>query len=215
LVKPDLGIGADFLPAIEVFGEGIFFSLNEMAVSKWEQSDVARLRNQKLSSRWKESTRSKYVRKPTARYVLLHTLAHLLIRQLVYETGYSSASLRERIYSSGSDSGGAMAGILIYTAAGDSEGTLGGLVRSGEPRRLLSSMATALVSASWCSLDPVCGESGGQGPDSLSLAACHACCLVAETSCECSNVLLDRQLLVDQEHGFFNGVIETALRTSK
>ena len=29
-----------------------------------------------------------------------------------------------------------MAGILIYTAAGDAEGTLGGLVRMGKPGRL-------------------------------------------------------------------------------
>jgi hypothetical protein len=61
-------------------------------------------------------------------------LAHALIRQFAIECGYSAASLRERIYALDPEQeGGPMAGVLIYTAAPDSEGTLGGLVALGEP----------------------------------------------------------------------------------
>ena len=92
-----------------------------------------------------------------------------------------------------------MAGILIYTASGDSEGTLGGLVRMGTPPALEATLQLALEGASWCSADPVCmelGDHGGQGPDSCNLAACHNCCLLPETACEEFNRFLDRGLLV-------------------
>jgi hypothetical protein len=100
-----------------------------------------------------------------------------------------------------------MAGILIYTAAGDSEGTLGGLVRMGEPGRLEGVLENALAHAAWCSSDPVCIESKGQGPGSCNLAACHGCALLPETACEEYNRFLDRALVVGglgkSELGFF------------
>ena len=86
-------------------------------------------------------------------------------------------------------------GVLIYTAAGDQEGTLGGLVRQGEPDRLAGSLLALLERATWCGTDPICRESSGQGLHGLNLAACHACTLVAETSCVHSNALLDRTLV--------------------
>jgi len=54
------------------------------------------------------------------RFILLHTLSHILIEKFIYESGYHSASLRERIYCS-TNPNGSMGGILIYTADGDSE----------------------------------------------------------------------------------------------
>src|SRR5207244_2216447 len=128
--------------------------------------------------------------------------------QLSFECGYGSASLRERIYcSSGSVSEG-MNGVLIYTASGDSEGTMGGLVRQGEPDRLLRTMVAALQKAQWCSSDPICIETTGQGTDNANLAACHGCLLISETSCEEGNRLLDRAMLVgkpeDPQLGFFS-----------
>ena len=39
------------------------------------------------------------------------------------------------------------------------------------------------------------GTSGGQGPDSCNLAACHNCALVPETACERFNRYLDRALV--------------------
>jgi hypothetical protein len=131
------------------------------------------------------------------------------MNRLTFECGYSSAALRERIYVS-DDQNGPMAAILIYTAAGDAEGTMGGLVRMAKPGYLEPVIRRAVESARWCSADPVCmemGTSGGQGPDSCNLAACHNCALVPETACEEFNRFLDRALvtgmLSDPKLGFF------------
>ena len=137
--------------------------------------------------------------------VLIHSFAHLLIRQLSYDSGYDSSSISERIYASSGTDG--MAGLLLYTASGDSEGTLGGLVRQGRAEYLPSTIKAALQNALYCSSDPLCIESTGQGLNSLNLAACHSCTLLPETSCEMSNMLLDRALVVgtpdDQNLGYF------------
>src|SRR5690606_39154081 len=138
--------------------------------------------------------------------IFLHTLAHLLIRQLSFECGYGSASLRERIYCNESADQPNMAGILIYTASGDADGTLGGLVRQGKPDFFSALVSKAVASGYWCSSDPLCIESQGQGLGSLNLAACHACALLPETSCEEFNRLLDRGLVVgtpeNPSHGY-------------
>ena len=101
-----------------------------------------------------------------------------------------------------------MCGVLIYTASGDSEGSLGGLVRQGEPGRIEDTILSALQNAEWCSSDPVCIQSVGQGPDSLNLAACHNCALLPETCCENGNRLLDRGVIIgtldDNALGFFS-----------
>jgi hypothetical protein len=99
-----------------------------------------------------------------------------------------------------------MCGILIYTSSGDSEGSLGGLAREGEPKRLMKTLISALRDADWCSSDPVCGELWS-GPGSLNHAACHACSLLPETSCQFRNLLLDRSFLVGANRsGFFNDI---------
>lgn len=115
---------------------------------------------------------------------MLHTLSHLLISQLSFECGYSIASLSERLYCSEEADGKKMAGIFIYTASGDSEGTLGGLVRQGRPDVFPKILEKAITHARTCSNDPVCIMSRGQGRDSLNLAACYACALLPETCCE-------------------------------
>lgn len=201
-----------WLPAYTVFGEGIFLSLNEHRLRRWEALPEIQDRLAPLFARYIALRRARHLRERRvgARYVLLHTLAHLLINRLTYECGYSSAALRERLYVS-ENPVAPMAAVLIYTAAGDSEGTLGGLVRMGKPSRLEPLLERALLGARWCSADPVCmemGQSGGQGPDSMNLAACHGCCLVPETACEEFNRLLDRGLLIGSfqkpEVGFFS-----------
>jgi hypothetical protein len=135
---------------------------------------------------------------PGLRYVLLHTLSHLLIRQLAIECGYSAASVAERIYSRlPGDEHGPMAGILLYTAASDSEGTLGGLVALGPPTELGRHLREALRRATLCSSDPLCAEHPpGKDKRTIHGAACHACTFVSETSCERGNKYLDRNLLV-------------------
>ncbi|QRN94558.1 DUF1998 domain-containing protein [Archangium violaceum] len=218
LVKPDLGRNLKWLPAIEVFGEGIFFSLNEKRVHEWEaeNSDVAEV-GRILEQRRQKHFIGSRLKPATPRFVLLHTLAHVLIRQLSFQCGYSSASLRERIYAGKNPDGEPQAGILIYTAAGDVEGTLGGLVRQGTPSLFAHTLLSALERASWCSSDPICRESPGQGFGTLNLGACHACALVSETSCENANVLLDRGLLVGTPGGvtgFFAEVLAAARRDS-
>jgi hypothetical protein len=89
-----------------------------------------------------------------------------------------------------------MAGILIYTAGGDSEGTLGGLVRQGRSDCLTRIFKNAIDNAKMCSSDPVCITSLGQGRNSQNLAACHSCCLIPETSCEQFNIALDRGMVI-------------------
>ena len=126
----------------------------------------------------------------TPRFLLCHTLAHLVIRQLDAEAGYPAASLKERIYCATGRK--PMAGILIYVAVPDEEGSLGGLMELAKPKRFLRLLTGAFEAATWCSLDPVCAEQEGHGPDLLNRAACHACALVPETSCAYGNVLLDR-----------------------
>jgi hypothetical protein len=193
-----------WLPAVEVFGEGIYLELSEQRILSWQRSNQQWLQT-RLSDQFVTRLSEVFQTLPplgaanriwASRYLLVHTLAHILINQLVFECGYSTASLRERLYVS-ADVAAPMAGILVYTAAGDSEGTLGGLVRLGRPERLSTVVRRALSRASWCSADPVCSENlGGQGSRLANLAACHACTLLPETSCETVNQGLDRGMVV-------------------
>lgn len=181
-----------WLPAIEMRGEGIFIVLNEERLKEWEDKNSDRY--VEMGKRLGNMNIGKGMF--SARYVLLHTLSHLLIRQLTIDCGYQEAALRERIYSTYPDGETEMAGILIYTSSSDSDGSLGGLVRQGESDLLESTVRNALQEASWCSSDPLCIESEAQGFDSLNYAACHACALLPETSCEARNCLLDRAAVV-------------------
>jgi len=198
-----------WLPAVKMRGEGIFIQFKAGLVEEWEHRArdyyVAMLCN--LSNSWLKNERA------SASYVLLHTFSHLLIRQLALESGYGISSLKERIYSTIlSDSGEKrmMAGVLIYTATPDADGSLGGLVEQSYPERLGRLITNMLREAEWCSSDPLCLDSYGdraQGTDSLNYAACYACALLPETSCEFRNVLLDRAAIVGRpelpELGFF------------
>ncbi|NWK54972.1 DUF1998 domain-containing protein [Verrucomicrobiaceae bacterium N1E253] len=189
-----------WLPASVVRGEGIFITFDEGLINKWENSKAVKQHVSKLQDNHDECV-LQYDWEPleiSPRMVLIHTLSHLLINRLVFECGYGSSALRERLYVS-DDSADPMAGLLIYTAAGDSEGTLGGLVRLADPENLSRLVSNAIEEAQWCSADPVCRESAdsGQGPESLNLAACHSCALLPETSCECFNRYLDRSLVLE------------------
>lgn len=143
------------------------------------------------------------------RFVLLHTLAHLLIRQLSFDSGYTTSSLRERVY--GRPEFG-QCGVLLYTAAGDAEGTLGGLARQGEAPQFAETLIRMLEAAAWCSADPLCAEHTGQGFGNLNRAACHACTLLPGTSCQTGNTLLDRALVVGSAGvpGYFTDVLDAS-----
>ena len=195
----------DWLPGIELLGEGIFIKLNQEAVSAW--SERVGDRYEKMRRRLQKSNVRCDAFSP--QYVMLHTLAHALIRQLSMECGYSATSLSERIYSTYPGDEYKMCGILVYTSSSDSDGSLGGLVRCGNPIRLSVTLSDALQNIAWCSSDPLCEEAEAQGYKSLNYAACHACALLPETSCEMRNCLLDRVALVGTPEepalGFFTG----------
>jgi len=184
----------DWLPAIQVKGEGLFFKFNDELLQEWASQET-------VGNRFKTafSTNEFYFKQSldkSPEYVLLHTISHLLIKELTFFCGYGQAALQERLYVS-KDKETQMNGILIYTASGDSEGTLGGLVRMGKPGYLEEVVTKALEKALWCSNDPVCSESGHIDEASgLSPASCYACTLLPETSCENFNGYLDRGLVV-------------------
>lgn len=214
LITADLGPDRRRLPiypAIELFGEGIFLKFDETKLAEWEAFPDVRARAGILMKRRADILWASRLDNPEPRYIALHTFSHLLIRRLAFESGYASASLQERIYAN-SDRKDKTAGILIYTAAGDAQGTLGGLVRLAQPGKMMPLLISALDDADVCSNDPVCIESDRQGSSQLNLSACHGCSLVSETSCETGNRLLDRQLVLGggKVHGFLETVLAEA-----
>lgn len=193
-----------WLPASEVRGEGIFLRIKEEVLMDWQnRPEVQRLQHEFLESHkaWRtlRKLQPSHDNFPGMRLVLLHSLAHALMRQIVLDCGYTAASVRERLYSrQPNEDGGPMAGILLYTAAPDSEGTLGGLVELGDPVTLGRHLQQALESMRLCASDPLCAE---HRPDTLGRtiqgACCHACQFAPETSCERGNRYLDRSVLVN------------------
>lgn len=186
----------NWLPAVEHRGEGIFIELAADRVKAWEARPEVQARIQSLSrayATWREQRGYTSPAQPLLpRMVLIHTLAHLFIRQLSLDCGYSSSALRERIYAAPD-----MCGLLIYTASADSDGSLGGLVQQGRTGRFEATMYALLENAQWCSSDPLCSEHDPVQTGKLNGAACHACGLVSETSCELSNRFLDRAMVCD------------------
>lgn len=188
-----------WLPACETRGEGIFFQFSENLIQEWVTSNhVYEQEFRGGHESWRTSKNLLPPDKgyPGIRYVLLHTFSHALIRQLAIECGYTSASITERIYSRNPADGDPMAGVLIYTAAPDSEGTLGGLCSLGEPEKLGRHIRRALEKMSLCASDPLCSEHSVKSGEKLHGASCHACSFLPETSCERGNKYLDRSVLV-------------------
>lgn len=186
----------EWLPAVELHGEGIFIELAEKRVQHWEQQ------NEKVYAEMINNAPAIHCANASPRYVLLHTLSHLLIRALAVNCGYQAASMKERIYSTYDGNGKAMCGILIYTTAADTEGSLGGLVGQAEPEYLEAHLDALLDEASWCSSDPLCLSATGknaQGLYGLNYAACPQCTLLPETACTMRNSLLDRGALIGRD----------------
>jgi MrfA Zn-binding domain len=186
-----------WVPACETRGEGIFFQFSESLIRDWVKRNYAYDREFEVAHEAWRATKHLAPNKgyPGIRYVLLHTFAHALIRQLAIECGYTSASISERIYSRNPADGDPMAGVLIYTSASDSEGTLGGLCALGEPDKLGRHVRRALDKMSLCASDPLCSEHLVGSGEQLHGASCHACSFLPETSCERGNKCLDRSAL--------------------
>ena len=200
----------EWLPAVEVVGEGVFMRLEQSRLSDWENRTEVKERAARIDRNYASRFNSmgkapdKII---TPRLLLVHTLAHALINQWSLESGYPTASLKERLYVSPE-----MCGFLIYTATSDSAGSLGGITAQANNGKLKPALRQAIVRSAWCSADPLCIEAEAAGVDALNLAACHACVLLPETSCENANILLDRGLLIgtpdDPSLGFFAEILE-------
>ncbi len=203
----------DWLPAVENRGEGIFFTLNELNLHEWEENPkvISRFKAMRDSFKeWAIERKWNPEEEFRPRYVLLHTLAHLLIRELAVSAGYDAPSIRERIYRSDMTNG-----VIIYTASSSSEGSLGGLVKMGTESKFKEVLKSAIHHSLQCSRDPLCFEddpvekkrAGVQAISRINGSACYACALLPETSCENSNRLLDRQLVSNESFGFFKDFI--------
>lgn len=199
-------INTTILPGVESLGEGLLFILDSGQLADWYEKKEVVQRIESIKHNALNSER-KYLRNKsneiTPQLILIHTLSHILIKELEYICGYPAASIRERLYV-----GDNMNGFMIMAIEG-SEGSLGGLVsQSNDLNNLNSIILSALQRAQDCSSDPVCFHSEGQGVNNLNLAACHTCCLLPETSCEQFNVFLDRQLLVNTDYGYFKETLK-------
>lgn len=187
------------LPANQIYGEGLFFAFDSDLINSW--SDSYQLEEYYKTSLETDSMgaflASEMELYGRAKFYLLHTFSHLIMKELEFSCGYPTASLRERLYYSDE-----MCGVLIYTADG-AEGSMGGLVWQGQPKLIEKIIISALQRASDCSADPLCWENS----DGLNKAACFSCAMVSETSCEQRNMGLDRRALVDPKFGFFKGFI--------
>jgi hypothetical protein len=191
---PLFRVDPGWLPAIEVKGEGVFLKISEKFIREFESREKVQARVGPIRQRQQAPSAGRVFHAGqviSPRYLVIHSLAHCLINQWSLECGYPTASLRERLYVSEE-----MAGILIYTATTDSAGSLGGVISLAETGRLSSVLENGIRTSSWCSSDPLCIESEATGVSGLNLAACHACMLLPEVSCETGNIFLDRAMLV-------------------
>ncbi|CAM3505176.1 DUF1998 domain-containing protein [Saccharibacillus brassicae] len=212
-----------WLPAVEIYGEGIFLEINQQALSSWMSKNNVMGASQKytdIHGEWikkkgwhlkadhgqEDKDEKEGIRAQNAAYVMLHTLSHLIIKQLSLTSGYSSVAIKERIYCDHN-----MAGILIYTGSLDQEGSLGGLVEMGTIDKFRRILKLALEEATFCTNDPVCSSMNIDEEEDLNGCSCFACSMIAETSCENGNRLLDRSLLIPlsdrEETAFFKGIV--------
>jgi len=189
-----LDIDITWLPAIENRGEGIFIQIDRGRIEEWIQRATVIDRASELQAgfnAWKAERPGSHRLFPGAAYVMLHSLSHLLLSAIALDCGYPASSLRERVFAFDG-----RFGILIHTGSADADGTLGGLVEEG--RRIGYHLEKAREAAQLCSNDPVCADHRADDINEhrfLHGAACHGCLLIAETSCEQRNDLLDRALV--------------------
>lgn len=199
------GVNTKYLPAIESFGEGIFFEFDNNLLDRWissnpkiqERIDIIIGNHSYLDSNFDEDL----VINP--KYILIHTFSHLIIKELEYLCGYASTSIQERLYL---DNDLEMNGVLIYTIAG-SEGSYGGITSICDDDRIGKLIESAMIRATDCATDPICYHTHGQGVANLNLSACFSCTLLPETSCEMFNCYLDRRILIDNNYGFFKTIL--------
>lgn len=196
--------GANWLPAVEQFGEGLFLQFDAAVVRQWLERPGTVRRQERLHrgwDHWRKHLKQAGSTYPGVAYVLLHSLSHALMVEIALDCGYPATAIKERVYAlGGSDSDDGrleQCGILIYTASAGAQGTLGGLVATAP--RIARILRSAVDRLAVCSNDPVCADhepDDRSGDRATHGAACHGCLLIAETSCEMRNLFLDRSLIV-------------------
>jgi hypothetical protein len=186
-------------PGVELLGEGIFITLNSDGARHPElvgSSALSWMEAYKNPASYKYSN---VFRDPNFRdelhpvFVWWHTLSHSLIRTIATEAGYSSASIRERVYFEGEGSS-ARGGVLLYAAQPGRDGTLGGMIALVPHMDFF--LSRALQNIEICSSDPLCVQSKFRAGQ-YNGAACYACTLLSETSCEHRNMWLDRNVVLE------------------
>lgn len=195
-----------YLPAIESFGEGVFFEFDQDTLNDWIKKNPKILERISIlvgnKQQYESSLNDELDLNP--KYILIHTFSHLIIKELEYLCGYPSTSIQERLYI---DEELGMNGVLIYTIAG-SEGSYGGITSICDDNKIGKLIESAMIRAIDCATDPICYHTHGQGVANLNLSACFSCSLLPETSCEVFNCFLDRRILVDKEYGYFKNLIK-------
>jgi hypothetical protein len=200
-------VNTQYLLATESFGEGIFIDLDKKRVDDWyfkhfNETPAFAERINLLRERVAQSEilqKEKFLdEKHLAKFILVHTLSHILIKELEFLCGYAATSLNERLFVDNDN----MQGVLLYTVAG-AEGSYGGIITQSDPTSFKKILESALFRSNDCASDPVCFHSDGQGIGGMNLAACYSCSLLPETSCEEFNSFLDRKMLIDNNFGFF------------
>jgi hypothetical protein len=177
-------------PGFEGFGEGLFITPANGKIPDLSASDAYNnwiefsLSGYEGNSEWTDICAS-------PEFVWLHTLSHALIRALSGFTGYSSASLRERVYLSRDGKNG---GILIYNTSPGEDGGKGGLTGTIRYFERIVKEAEEIINV--CSNDPLCRDIT-KSSESINGAACYSCLLLSETSCEHRNLWLDRHILME------------------
>ncbi len=198
------GVNTKYLPAVESFGEGIFFEFDNEKLEKWLEENpqvtnrISTIIENHLES---ESLLNKEL-EVTPKFILIHTFSHLIIKELEYLAGYPATSIQERLYI---DDELKMQGVLIYTIAG-SEGSYGGLTSICDNEKIGNLIQSAIIRANDCATDPICYHTSGQGVGNQNLSACFNCTLLPETSCEMFNSFLDRRILIDKDYGYFRSI---------
>ncbi len=198
------GVNTKYLPAVESFGEGIFFEFDIEKLEKWleENPQVASRISTIIENHLESESSLNKELEVTPKFVLIHTFSHLIIKELEYLAGYPATSIQERLYI---DEELKMQGVLIYTVAG-SEGSYGGLTSICDNEKIGNLIQSAIIRANDCATDPICYHTSGQGVGNQNLSACFNCTLLPETSCEMFNSFLDRRILIDKEYGYFGSI---------
>lgn len=203
-------VNTSYLLASESYGEGIFIDFDKQKIEEWfylhyDNTPAFRKRIDDLKKRVSENkmlSKNKFQsERHLAKFIIVHTFSHILIKELEFLCGYAATFLNERLFVDDEN----MQGVLIYTVAG-SEGSYGGLTSQANPESINKILHSAIFRSKDCASDPVCYNSDGQGIGGLNLAACYSCTLLPETSCEEFNSFLDRAMLTDSKFGFLHNL---------